>query len=298
MAPSKARAKKPAVVIKFFEVNNWLFSSEVELPEKFKMNPNKLTGIVPYLTEQFWTQPQLIAYLNKYTNELYGIPDPLEMLKLLKKIILTRGLTKASCWNFMPNRQPNLLKELKERDDLDDGNARSKRMLMKKLHVDSSHYFKAAPTKKNTNLHDSASKVIIKEAIVQSEKLQKIAKEEERVNDSRFLTKLNQEIIDELDLVLFDISLLKKTNRVLFTFIDQDNLKRYFIVPFMAEIYLSKKDGVVNNDYIEDLNDIDFIKYVIRDHKLYNKLKYILNTSYKKALNLPGVGIGRDFNYE
>ncbi len=281
-------AKEAPITIKFFEVSNWLFSDTDELPEKFVMNPTKLTSIVPYLTEQFWAMPQLTSYLNKHMNDLYNIPDPLDTLIFLKKIIRQRCLTKASTWNFMPQRKPNLLKEIQARDQLDTGDACAKRMLMQKLGIDSSHYFKAAPTKKNTNLNNVVSQGIVKEAIENTKLIQKKKKEEERTLDSRFLTLLNQEVIDEFDLILFDVALLKKTNRVLFTFIDRDNLKRYFIAPFLAEIYLSKKDGVINNDYIETLNDY-FINYLIKDHKLYNKLKFILNNSYKKILNSTGV---------
>ncbi len=278
-------SKAPIVTIKFYEVLNWLFSNDLNLPEKFQLNPNKLDKVVPYITEQFWTIPWLTSYLNKHTNDLYNQPDPLEALKLLKKIVRDRGLTKANCWSFFPNRSSDLLKELRERDELDEGNARAKRMLMKKLAIDSSGYFRVAPTKKNINLNDNVSKVIVKEALQIDIEQKKKTKEEARVNDSRFLPRLNQEVIDELELIIFDVSLLKKTNRVLFTFIDSNNLKRYFMTPFMAEVYLSKKNGVINNDYIEEATEEDFIRYAIKDHKLYNKLKYMLNKSYTKTLN-------------
>ncbi len=275
---------KETVSIKFYEVLNWLFSSETELPKKFLMNESKLNSIVPYLAEQFWAMPQLTDYLNEHTNDLYQIPESLEMLRLLKKIIKTRGLTKANCWSFIPNRKPNLLKEVQERDKLDTGDARAKVMLMQKLGINTTGYFKAAPTKKNTNLKDAVVKVRVKEAI-EIDKNKKIQKKEAAMAaDSRYLKELNQTVIDDLELILFDVSLLKKTNRVLFTFIDAMNQKKYFMTPFLADIYLSKKDGVINNDYIEDLND-DFIHYVINDIKMYTKLKFTLNSSYKRILN-------------
>ena len=285
-----AKAKtKPS--IKFYEVFDWLFSNQ-EMPEKFKMNPNALNGIVPYITEQFWVIPQLTSYLNKHINDLHVIPDPIETLMLLKKIIINRRLTKTKCWNFRidfagSQRQAKLLQELQDRDQLDDGNSRAKRMLMSKLGIDSSQYFKVAPTKKNIDLNNNVSKIIIKDAIANKRHQDKIKKEEARVNDSRFLKDLNQGIIDDLELIIFDVSLLKKVNKILFTFIDRDNLKRYYMVPFAAEVYLSKKNGVINNDYIEDLNDEDFTKYLIKDFKLYNRLKYMLNKSYSRTLNLP-----------
>ncbi len=254
------------------------------MPERFVINKTKLNGVVPYLAEQFWTNPELVSYLNEHANDLYNIPDPIEMLKLLKKLITNRGLTQANCWSFIPQRGKDLVKEVQERDLLDTNNARAKVMLMKKLGVESGGYFKLAPTKKNANLHDSESKVIIKEALDKDRERVHKKEEESREKDSRYLSELNQEVIDRLELVLFDVSLLKKTNRVLFTFIDSDNTKKYFTTPFVANIYLSKKDGVINNDYIEDKTD-DFIHYMIKDFKMYTKLKFTLNSSYKRILN-------------
>lgn len=276
---------KPAPVIKFYEVLNWLFSVETELPEKFITNKTKLNNIVPYLTEQFWTQPKLTAYLNKHVNNLHNIPDPLKMLVVLKKLIKMQNISKTSCWSFIPNRQPDLLKEIQERDQLDSGNALAKKMLMKKLVIDHNYYFKKTPTKKNIDLYNLEKKTIVAEALQKAKDKKAKNKEMAKTEDSRYLLELNQEVIDNFGLVLFDVSLLKKTNRVLFTFIDSDNAKKYFMVPFMADIYLSTKDGVINNDYIETKND-DFIHYVIKDIKLYTKLKFILNTSYKRIVNV------------
>ncbi len=98
------------------------------------------------------------------------------------------------------------------------------------------------------------------------------------------LDNLTQEVIEREGLVLFDVSLLKKTNRILFIFIDKENKKRYYTEPFQAEIYISKKDGIINNDYIENITD-DFVKYNILDIAQYNKLKYIINDNYKRIIN-------------
>ena len=47
-------------------------------------------------------------------------------------------------------------------------------------------------------------------ALIEEKKMQ-----QETQSSNRYLTELNQDIIDELELVLFDVSLLKKTNRIL-----------------------------------------------------------------------------------
>ncbi len=269
--------------IKFYEVINWLFTSG-EIPQVFKDNVSQLKSIVPYITEQFWRKPKLIAYLNKYTNDLHSIPDPIDQLELLKKLIRIQGLTKRDLWSFVPQRGPNLLKEIQERDNLDEGNARAKLMLARAMSIDLASYVKVAPTKKNVNLKDEQAKKRVEEAIAVEKIRDQIKKEESFKNDSRFLKELNQNIIDEMELVLFDVSLLKKANMVLLIFIDKENQKKYYRVPFQAQFYISKKDGVINNDYIEGLNE-DFIRYAITDIKLFTKLKFMLNNSYKRIVN-------------
>ena len=55
--------------------------------------------------------------------------------------------------------------------------------------------------------------------------------------------------------------------------------------PFMAKIFLSNEDCVINNDYIEELTPSKFSGFILKDVKLYMKLKYMLNDSYKRIIN-------------
>lgn len=266
--------------IKFFEVLNWLTGNDPKIPDKFLENSTKLNGIVPYVAEQLWTQPALVSYLNKYTNDLYKIPDPIELLTLLYKLFKNYQITKFDLWQYIPNRQPDLIKAIQERDDLDEGNARSKFQLIHKLKINTSSYFKSAPTK--NNLEYNKEDIELVQQVITKKAAEPVTVEKEYNN---YIEILDQETIDELDLVLFDITLLKKTNRVLFIFIDKYYQKRYHIVPFRAVIYLSQQTGVINNDYIEDKNSDKFIEYILNEIGLYNKLKFTLASNYKRILN-------------
>ncbi len=270
--------------IKFFEVLNWLFSDE-DIPQRFIDQKTKLNSIVPYITEQLWLNPQLTWYLNLHTNNLYGIPDPIEQLFFFKKLIKIRQLTKLDLWKFIPAHRSDSIKEIEEREGYDEGNARGKEIILRhKIGVLASQELykrqKAtkAAVKQATTKED---KEFIKD-LLEQEEIQK-KKPLERTHQIS-LDNLTQEVIEREGLVLFDVSLLKKTNRILFIFIDKENKKRYYTEPFQAEIYISKKDGIINNDYIENITD-DFIKYNILDIAQYNKLKYIINDNYKRIIN-------------
>jgi hypothetical protein len=275
------QTKKP---VKIYELINWLLGQEDKLPEHFIEQKSKLGSLVPYITEQLWTNMNLVHYLNKHTNDLFNIPDPIEQLKLVKKIITIQGIPKYKLWNFFPTRGPDLVKEIEERENYDEGNARSKLLMLKAKETKDDivkKYHKKRETK--TSLKQSTTpedKALVKNAITNEAK-----KELKKLNKANlFLDNLSQETIDELGLVLFDVSLLKKSNQVLFSFIDKNNQKRYWKEPFAATVYISKKNGVINNDYIEEITD-DFIHNKITDIKIFNRIKYAINDSYKRTVN-------------
>jgi hypothetical protein len=278
-------SKSTIAKIKFYEVINWIFSHE-KIPEHFLAQKSQLNSLVPYITEQFWMIPKATKYLNDHTNDLFNIPDPIEHLKLLKKIVIFQKITKNQFWSYIPERKRDIIKEIEERDNLGENDARAKERLMKIKSINASSYFKVAPTKKNIDVNNSD----IKESVSVALAAHKSKEEKERftkiLNSDKYIRELTQDVIDELELVLFDVSLLKKTNRVLFTFIDYQNYKRYYTTPFSAKIYISKKDGVINNNYIESLNGQDFEQYLINEINQFTRLKYGLNNSYKRILNV------------
>jgi hypothetical protein len=274
---------------KIYELVKWLLEDSDNIPENFIQHKTKLNSLVPYITEQLWFKPQLINYLNRHLNDLYNIPDSIEALFLLKKLFKAQKITKIELYQSLPSFNRDIVKAIEEKENYDENNARAKEvMLLQKFHYDEikSFYIKQKPTKASVKKNSSlSSKKIIEQAMVFQEEQERasIPKSEETI----FIDpdKLTQEYITQEELILFDISLLKKTNRVLFIFIDKNNHKKYMVKPFVAKIYVSNQDGVINNDYIEELNPDKFSGYIITDIKLYTKLKYILGHSYKRIVN-------------
>jgi len=274
--------------LKFYEVVNWLIGPNQDVPERFVLNKTQLNSIVPYLVEQFWTKPKLVKFLNKSTNDLFRIPDPIEQLKLMKKLVALNSISKYDLYSKFPDRQPDVIKEIQERENYDEGNARSKALMLKckvgLLEMPSEYSRQKATKAALRQASTDEDKKMVKTLLEQKEETE-ATMARSSANATIYLDTLTQEIIDKEELVLFDISLLKKTNRVLFIFIDKNNTKRYYTEPFQAKIYKSILDGVINNDYIEEYNENVHQPYVIKNIGLYNKLKYMMNRSYGRLLN-------------
>jgi hypothetical protein len=265
---------------KTYEVINWLLSSDNEIPERFIIHSTKLNTVVPYITEQLQYKPRLMKYLNTHVNDLYNIPGSIDALVLLKKLFRNFRITKADLRTTRFNPPQRIIETIEKELGYDEGNARSKSIMMQMVGAKIKGPVPAA-TKANVKKNSSNEvKEITKELLSEHRK-----KEAHVENSGHYLTELNQEIIDKEELILFDISILEKTNRVLFIFIDKKNHKKYFLKPFAAKIYISKEAGVINNDYIEELDPDKFSGYIINDLRLYNKLKYILGSNYKKVIN-------------
>ena len=276
--------------VKIYELINWLLGPDDKIPDHFVDQKTKLNSLVPYITEQLWTNINLVHYLNEYTNDLFNIPDPIDQLQFLKKLFKIRGITKWDLFQKMPTFKPDIIKEIMEKENYDEGNARGKEIVLRrKFGAIASHesYKRQKATKAAVKQATTqADKKFIKDILEQEEIKKK--KEIPKVNEGIYIKKLTQEFIDENELVLFDVSLLKKRNQVLFIFIDKNNHKKYYLMPFMAKIYISKQDGVINNDYIEELTPKKFNGFILTDIKVYTRLKYMLNDSYKRIVN--GIG--------
>lgn len=269
------------IVPKTHEIINWLLSSETEIPQAFLDSRKKLGTVVPYISEQLWNKPHINWYLNKHINDLFNIPDPIEALVLFKKLFKNNSITKYDLYQKPFDFKPKVLEAIEAKENYDEGNARSKLIMMQSLNIPTTNYIKPAITKASVKTNSSSEVKSMVEKAIENKKVQSLIPEE----NNHYISELSQEIIDQEELILFDVSLLKKTNRVLFIFIDKRNHKKYFIKPFMAKIYISKQDGVINNDYIEVLDPDKFSGYIMNDIRMYTKLKYILGHSYKKVIN-------------
>jgi hypothetical protein len=270
-------SQRKKLLVNFNEVLNWLTSNEADLPQEFIEEKTKLNSIVPYIVEQLWYNLKIASYLNKHTNNLFSIPDPIEHLKLLKKIFKIHGIKRWNLWTYFPKREEDFIKKIEEQELYDEGNALARYIMIQKSNSNVlNKYQKKIPKKKDikatSNVKELVKTVLEKESVEIPKGLPQIEN-------------LTQELIDELGLVLFNTYVLKKSNRVLTIFIDKENKKWFHLQPFQAKIYVSGIKSIIQNDYIETKDSDKFIEYIIPDVQLYTKLKFLLNSSYERVLN-------------
>ena len=276
--------------INFSQVNNLIFSG-AKIPEEFIFNKSRLNNIVPYLHEQFWFSPMLVKFFGKYFNDLFDIPDPIESIKSIQSLVKWNPkASRFNSWKFFPQRDNKLEEFHKLRDcQLIDSKAA--------LIIQEAKNIQRQTLDKKSNIKSKDRKEIVAKALKVAEK-ENESKERELLkqykSDDTFLKEINQEIIDELELTLFDIKVLKNSNEILFIFIDTENKKRYYKEQYTFEFYVSKNSSIIYNDYIMSLeeNSNQFIKYLVTDQAALTKFKFALNSSYKKEINLKGASMG------
>ena len=272
---------KEKIKITFQEVIAWVFSND-PVPEKFMMNKSKLDSIVPYIQEKLWYNIELSAAIADLVNDLYKIPDSIDLLLFYRDLFRKQGIQKHHFWNYFPKYTTDVIQRIQEVENLGENDARARFKMLVLSGNKNPDYVKAKPDLKDTgNIND------IKEAlkVEQSKKdfvIQKV------VNTNLYLSHIDQELIDEMELTLFNVKLLKKRNEILMTFIDKEHRKKYYLSPFEASIYVSKSNSVIENDYLISPTDGEFIEYLISDWELLNRLKFAMNANYKSQINLQG----------
>jgi len=103
-------------------------------------------------------------------------------------------------------------------------------------------------------------------------------------NDTRFLKELNQNVIDELELTIFNVKTLPNRNQILFIFIDKDNNKRFFVDDFNFIFYVSNKTNIIENDYLTKYDESTHIPFIIQNYEVLKHLKFAVNDNYKRFM--------------
>lgn len=306
-----------AVQIKPYEIVNWLCNGVTpvpgtdpidSIPENFLLYPKEITTFITYIHESLFKHMSVISFLNDSNNRLFSNPkrnDNLvfEILLELKFIFIKNNIRKSDIWTYYPNRFYGLgfdpvkklieyngvrLESLEPAMDIND--AKSKIVLLRRKGIDLSKLFKDHELQIGTHIGGrkkptvSEMKVMLSKATATAT----AAPVPVSVNidiQSKYLTEMNQNIIDEMELTLFNTDILANRNSILFTFIDKFNKKRYYIEPFSATIYLSKINSIIENDYIEDKNQDKFIPYRILDMKVFNRLKFTVQKNFTDIMN-------------
>lgn len=279
------------------DVVNWLYDNQlIEFPIQWLPFKTQIDSISRFIGSTFQNNLKAIYLINTYTNNLYFNNDSFEVLIFYKTIVQQLGLFQSDRYSKFNTRSPKqsfiktcleinpkwhtkdaistyILHELSLRGsislDLDEVFTTQQRIT-----------FYSDPKAKETYLQKN-EKVDIKDRIINmqnKDKFNKIA------NDDRYLKDLNQEVIDELELVIFNIKTLPQLNKILIIFIDKDNNKRFYLENFSYKFYISNQTSIINNDYIESFNESKHRLFVVNDISILKTLKFAVNDNYKKFM--------------
>jgi len=260
-----------------------------DFPDDLKIFKSEINQISKYIIEIFCYNPKWLAYLNKHLNHLYLNNDPIEVFILIKNIIQINRIPKESLLvgYVTRNKRELFVKVVQELNpEMCTKDAIALWDLNRKYVLASDEYkYKSNEDRLEDYLYPGRrqSKEEEDELNKRISELKQQAQAEKFKNDDRFLKEITQEIIDDLELTIFDISVLEDVNQILFTFIDKDNNKKFYIEDLYYEFYISNKDSIIENDYIVNKENCHKM-YCLSSYDNIRNLNYAINSTYSKFM--------------
>ena len=280
-------------VPKMTDVTVWLFDNLlIEYPDQWLFFKTDMNSISRFIVTIFQKNLKAIYLINQTTNHLYNSHDPLEVLMFYKTLVQQLRMSYY-------DRYAEFNKRTKRKEFIDtvlsiDGTWNTldaialyelnRKMVFKDIpfvpNETRMEYYKD-PKKKMK--HENSGKAFddLKEAISKQALENAILA---RKNDSRYLTEISQPIIDSLELTIFNVKTLPKSNQILFIFIDKDNSKRFYIQDFNFIFYVSNKTSILENDYVVPYDEALHVPFIIREFEILRNLKFAINDNYSRFM--------------
>ena len=283
-------------VPKMQDVVMWLYDNQlVEYPTKWDFFKNEMNSISRFIIKIFQNNLRAIYLVNKTCNHLYNNHPPLEILMYYKTIIQQLGLQyhdRYAAYNKI-NSKKSFIDTCLNIDSLWHTLDAISIWEMNNKNVFDGQYLSCADRiafhkdPKKRFKHDNEKKNFeeLKSIIEAGEK----KTEQYRVSsDDRYIKILNQQVVDELELTIFNVKTLPSRNQILFIFIDKDNNKRFYLQDFNFVFYVSKGKRIIDNDYIVSYDELEHIPFAIQNFEVLRNLKFAVNDSYKRFMKKGG----------
>jgi len=281
----KRSQKKKVNVYK--EIEAFLFNG-VSLSSEALNSKTQFRTAVSYIFESFMKMPLISIYLDKHLNgKIEGLlsHEPYKILEFYQRLIYDNNIKGYQLYKFFPNRgyqtSINTLVSKKGYTIREAKEYYINRKIVNPFELEALLENKASKKSEDIAIINK----VISRGLVQQEVApvqQEVAPVQQEQNEL-FIHQLNNDIIKQYGLTLFDISVLKNSNEFLYTFIDLNNNKKYYKEPFSIEFFINLKTGILNNDFIEDVST-DFQKYLINDISEINNLRFLLSKVYKQFM--------------
>ena len=278
------------------DVLDWAYNqhfpqSVKDFPQELLIFKDEMSSIARYIIEIFQYNPKWLNYLNKHLNHLYVTNDPIEVLIFIKTLILHNKISRYTLFTkyYPQSKREKFIKVAQElyplmtNDDVISHWDLNRRAILKMTYKSNEDRLDEYlfPGKKRDKSADRELLDEIKK-INQQVSLDKIR------SDSRFIEDITQEVIDNLELVIFDVTSLEASDQLLYIFIDKDNNKRFYLQDFNFVFYVSKGKRIIDNDYIVSYDELEHIPFAIQNFEVLRNLKFAVNDSYKRFMKKGG----------
>jgi len=280
---------KAVEVPRMNDIINWIYDGKYatnasDFPDNLRIFKSELEQISRYIIELFQYRPKHLTYLNSLLNHLYVSFNPIEILTFVKDYILWNRIPREHLFiKFLKQSKrekfisvAQSLDPLKSRDDVIAYWDLNRKLVFDIPYISNEERLDRYLYPNKIRLNNYQSKELDEQIdnILSKDSLNRIK------NNSGFLGEISQEIIDDLELTIFNVTVLEQQNQYLFIFIDKYNNKRYYLEDFYYEFYLSKDYDILDNDYIEPLSP-KHVKYSLTKCDHLKQLNYNINSNYK-----------------
>ncbi len=251
-----------------------LYRMETVDDEWVHENEKDLKKIIGYIWNAFIYTPQALKYLNKHLNTFdFNNFQLIDKVKFIHFIIHHSNILPS--WlntDFQPRidriKEAEILgKEVTDND---------KRVLW--------HLANEFGIFEMKNIKDISSKPQ-KLTAQEKQKIQEAVQQAEKQKSNTIvLNQLTQEIIDEMELMLFDISVLEKYNMIQYTFLDKNNLKVVYREPYSMKIKFHPSSSIFEKDYFEPFDNL--YEYQFTSIWDYQRFRKTLNAAFLNSLKV------------
>ena len=237
-------------------------------------NEKDLKQIVGYIWNAFIYTPQALKFLNKHLNTYdFNSFQLAEKVRFIHFVIHNTGL--APSWlntDFQPR-----IDRIKDAEMM--GNeitVNDKRALW---HL--ANEFGIFEIRGAKDVANKPQKLTQQEKQRIQDAVQRAA---EQKSNTVVLKELTQDVIDEMELMLFDISVLEKRNMIQYTFLDKNNLKVVYREPYSMKIKFHPSTNIFEKDYFESFDNL--YEYQFTNIWDYQQFRKVLNAAFLNGLKV------------
>ena len=236
-------------------------------------NEKDLKKIVSFIWEAFIYTPRIINFVNKHVNTYdfnsFKLKDKIEFIHF----IIKQSKPAISWLNFDFFSRIKRVKEYELYKEIPDNDKRALWHLENEYKLFESNSIKSG--------YEKPRKLTAEE----KKKIELVVRDHETESSStEILTTLNQEIIEEKDLSLFDISVIDSRNLIQYTFLDKNNKKVVYREPYKMKIKFHPSSSIFDKDYFEPVENL--YEYVFTSVWDYMKFRKVLNQAFLNSLRV------------